>query len=216
MVELTENDEVVPLMLKYMHKQRHIDIKTLDFNALKGLADAAEKYSIYPAMDICKLRMEYAGCYALSRLRDDAFLDVLGYAAKHSYSDICDLCAPATLGTSLTIARLALGPLSTLKWATYREGFLDILRTQSTPPVAQHVLHKGGSAICDVWKEIDIQSRVMTRVLADPECLLSTAWKDEMIALFLACPYCARRVKAWLDGMMRSASTLPVFSEVVV
>ncbi|TFK67468.1 hypothetical protein BDN72DRAFT_770649, partial [Pluteus cervinus] len=203
-VELTENDEVVPVMLKYMHKQRQPDIKKMDFKVLKGLAEASEKYFIYSAMDICKIQME-----SFAKVHP---LDVLNYAAKHYYPEICDLCAPATLGMSLKKVQLALGPTNALRWATYREGFLDIIRTQNTPPVVQH---KGGFMTCELWKEVDIQSRVMRRVLADPQCLLSVSWRSEMLALFSECQHCMIRVTLWVDGMRRSAITLPVFSEVV-
>ncbi|TFK67469.1 hypothetical protein BDN72DRAFT_770636, partial [Pluteus cervinus] len=107
-VELPENDAVVLLMLKYMHKQRQPDLKKLEFKVFRGLAEAAEKYFIYAAMDVCRMQMQsFAKTHPL---------EVLGYAAKHDYPEICDLCAPATLGMSLKKIQGVLTPADTLRW----------------------------------------------------------------------------------------------------
>ncbi|KAF9524872.1 hypothetical protein CPB83DRAFT_945509 [Crepidotus variabilis] len=59
-VELSETADVLQLMLYFMHHVRQPELKNLDFKVLAGLAEAAEKYSIFTAMDLCKIHMELA------------------------------------------------------------------------------------------------------------------------------------------------------------
>jgi class 3 adenylate cyclase len=56
-VDLTEPSSVLELLLQYMYRQPQPDLTTVCFSDLKGLAEAAEKYQVYPAMEICKMMM---------------------------------------------------------------------------------------------------------------------------------------------------------------
>lgn len=130
-VHLPENDEVVTLMLKFMHKQRQPDLWKLEFRVLKGLAEAAEKYFIYSAIDICHFFMRYVlrghhyaqpfiplmvkfiFCREFVKIYP---LEVLGYAAKFDYSELADACAPRTLAESFEKINEELGPANALKW----------------------------------------------------------------------------------------------------
>lgn len=57
-IRVEENSAVLSLLLRYMHLCAQPDPKTIPFNTLEQLANAVEKYLIYSAMAICKLRME--------------------------------------------------------------------------------------------------------------------------------------------------------------
>ena len=56
-VELPETSEVLELLLQFMRKQRQPDIKEVPFHVLAGLAEAAEKYEVYSAMQPCHIYM---------------------------------------------------------------------------------------------------------------------------------------------------------------
>jgi hypothetical protein len=69
-VLMEENSDVLRLMLHYMHP--HLpqpDSKAIPFSVLEPLANAVEKYLIYPAMEVCKLRMEYVNLMVTSSIR---------------------------------------------------------------------------------------------------------------------------------------------------
>lgn len=57
-VHLPESSEVVSLLLQYMHHHRQPDSEEIPFTILEGLAEAVEKYVIYSAMEVCKIRMK--------------------------------------------------------------------------------------------------------------------------------------------------------------
>jgi|ERR1700722_10052190 hypothetical protein len=49
-VHLTEPAAVLDLLLQYVHNQPPPDLEEVDFKVLMGLADAARKYEVYPAI----------------------------------------------------------------------------------------------------------------------------------------------------------------------
>jgi hypothetical protein len=58
-VPLTESAEVLELLLQFMYRQRQPNLRTIEFTTLAGLAEAAEKYEVFAAIDICLRCMEY-------------------------------------------------------------------------------------------------------------------------------------------------------------
>jgi hypothetical protein len=58
-VPLLESAIVLELLFKYMYPQRTPDLKKVEFTVLAKLAEAAEKYQVFGAMDICNTRMGY-------------------------------------------------------------------------------------------------------------------------------------------------------------
>lgn len=93
----------------------------------------------------------------------------------------------------------------------YREGFLKVIRS---PPSLIVVLHKGGAITCDLWRDLDFQSRVFKQLLADPALLVSEIWKVETLRLVADCSHCTARVKHYVATLQSSAAALPHFSAV--
>jgi len=56
-VTLQESAKVLHLLLKYTHHTRQPSLDDISFTLLASLAEAVEKYMIYSAMEICKLKM---------------------------------------------------------------------------------------------------------------------------------------------------------------
>jgi hypothetical protein len=54
---LEEAADVLHLMLQYTHHVRQPSLDTIPFTLLAALTEAAEKYMIYSAMEICKMKM---------------------------------------------------------------------------------------------------------------------------------------------------------------
>ena len=56
-VSLEETAEVLRLMLRYTHNTRLRSLDGITFSLLASLAEAAEKYMIYSAVEFCKIQM---------------------------------------------------------------------------------------------------------------------------------------------------------------
>jgi hypothetical protein len=57
MVHLTEPCRVLRILFGFVHPRRHPDVEELDFNELEELAEAAEKYEVFSAINVCKMQM---------------------------------------------------------------------------------------------------------------------------------------------------------------
>ena len=56
-VVLEETADVLCLMLRYAHHIRPPNLDIIPFTLLASLAEAVEKYTMYSAMEFCKLKM---------------------------------------------------------------------------------------------------------------------------------------------------------------
>ncbi|KAF8825091.1 hypothetical protein HHX47_DHR7000341 [Lentinula edodes] len=81
-VELSEDSDVVMLLLKFMHHQPQPDLSLLASKLLIKFANAAEKYGVYCATGVCKVMIGIS-------VNDQPF-DAFLYAQKHGYSSIMD------------------------------------------------------------------------------------------------------------------------------
>ena len=57
-VELTESDDVLRLLLIYSHNYPHDDLRELDASKLVAFANAADKYGNFFALGACKVAMK--------------------------------------------------------------------------------------------------------------------------------------------------------------
>jgi BTB/POZ domain len=58
-VPLLENSAVLELLLQFMYRQPQPDLKTVGFETLAALAEAAEKYQVYSATTLCNIFMQF-------------------------------------------------------------------------------------------------------------------------------------------------------------
>lgn len=97
-VMLSEESDVLMLLLKFLHKQPQPDLSLLASKLLIKLANAAEKYGVYCATGVCKVMVGLVmftvmllGSQMFSRLSvEDQPFDAFLYAQKHGYSSILD------------------------------------------------------------------------------------------------------------------------------
>lgn len=54
---LSERAVVLEVLFAFMHPNRHPDLEDKDFALVAEVAEAAEKYQVYPAMNVCRRRM---------------------------------------------------------------------------------------------------------------------------------------------------------------
>lgn len=58
LVPLTERAEVLDLLFRYMYPQRPPDLTSIPFASFADLAEAAEKYQLYVAIEFCRMLMK--------------------------------------------------------------------------------------------------------------------------------------------------------------
>jgi len=56
-VPLPEDATTLELLFQFIYPKRHPDLALTPFEILCPLAEAAEKYEVYSAMNICSIRM---------------------------------------------------------------------------------------------------------------------------------------------------------------
>jgi hypothetical protein len=67
-VQLVEPAAVLELLFQYFYPQRQPNLQLVEFEVLNRLAEAVEKYQVYPALDHCKTFMQCANsCYRIDR-----------------------------------------------------------------------------------------------------------------------------------------------------
>ncbi|RDB27139.1 hypothetical protein Hypma_004596 [Hypsizygus marmoreus] len=79
-VDLTEDSTTLELLFQFVYPKRHPDLDSIPFIHLARVAEAAEKYEVFPAVNICKIRMRGV----LPRHP----LEIACYADRHGYRDI--------------------------------------------------------------------------------------------------------------------------------
>ncbi|KAH9915334.1 uncharacterized protein B0H18DRAFT_1124990 [Fomitopsis serialis] len=129
-VLLGEKASTLELLFQYVYRQRQPDLGKLDAEELALLAEAAEKYCIYSAMEVCKIYMQAA----IPKIP----MDVLLYAARHGYTELCDEAAPHTINMDAEVVMRRLDSRMFLNWILYRESRLRFLLDLHRPNVHIH------------------------------------------------------------------------------
>lgn len=57
-IHMTETALTLELLFQFCYPDRHPDVEMLGFSEFAILAEAAEKYQVFSAMNICKIRMK--------------------------------------------------------------------------------------------------------------------------------------------------------------
>ncbi|TEB21270.1 hypothetical protein FA13DRAFT_1819702 [Coprinellus micaceus] len=143
-VDLAESGDVLALLVHFMHKCRHPNLANLmkakpPRKRLFALAEAAEKYMVYPAMSVCNLRIA-------ERMEDD-LLNTFAYATKFDYLDIADKVAPHLIDMNAALIRRSLAGAHSnvlLAWFCYREQFLEIADAMAADPQELSLEEVGG------------------------------------------------------------------------
>ncbi|KAJ7775353.1 hypothetical protein B0H16DRAFT_1756623 [Mycena metata] len=98
-VELAKMSATLELLFHFMYPQRQPTLETTPFEVLNQLAEAAEKYQVFHAMNIWYIRMKYCVIGLALGMVQQHPGEVAVYAAKHDYPDL--LCEAAPLIISL-------------------------------------------------------------------------------------------------------------------
>ncbi|KAJ7722476.1 hypothetical protein B0H14DRAFT_3006360 [Mycena olivaceomarginata] len=117
-VDLMENSETLELLFQFTYPQRHPTLDTTPFPILEALAEAAEKYQVFAAMNICHI-LAFVHAYPMALAQ---------YAAKHDYpSLLCDI-APTMISLPLEDVVPMLPPHLILAWIRYVHEWTKVLQ----------------------------------------------------------------------------------------
>ncbi|KAH6909350.1 hypothetical protein BKA70DRAFT_1149303 [Coprinopsis sp. MPI-PUGE-AT-0042] len=118
-VPLSEPAAVLELLFAFIYPKRHPDLEGLKFDEVLKLSEAAEKYEVFSAMNVCRRRM-----------RDFASsnpLEVCLYGARHDYLDVVKETAEAAALLPLPRVVRLLPPRMFLPWVEYRAKWDKVL-----------------------------------------------------------------------------------------
>ncbi|KIM42586.1 hypothetical protein M413DRAFT_444292 [Hebeloma cylindrosporum] len=124
-IELEEPSTVLEILFQFVHpppeSKRYLqpDIRSLEQDLFFAVAEAAEKYIVYGAMNLFMTRMR--------QLTQDYPVDILRHACKHGYRDLADIVAPNTLSYTLSVVAPKLTTIL-YHWVIYYDLWLDIYR----------------------------------------------------------------------------------------
>ncbi|KAJ6485189.1 hypothetical protein DFH09DRAFT_1458271 [Mycena vulgaris] len=113
-VELTESSVTLELLFQFMYPQRHPALNTTPFEILYPLAEASEKYQVFPAMNICHIR--------LRDMVPEHPVEVAVYAAQHDYPNLVSEVAPMMVSMDSVEVVEMLPPYLVLPWVRLTVG----------------------------------------------------------------------------------------------
>ncbi|KAL0947734.1 hypothetical protein HGRIS_013817 [Hohenbuehelia grisea] len=201
-VDLPEDECTLDLLFQYMYRQRHPNLQGLRFQTLEKLAEAAEKYEVFAAMDPCSIHMILIA--VISQLRVGRHpLEVFLYAMKHDYPDLADRAAPLLLAFSKKIQKETPTHVR-LRWLLYMEAWNNILRTELP------ALLKCNSCPCAGWDRA--QLRTYKKFNFEPRLLADLRWLSETSPAVSPC--CLPRLSAIRVGLEEAVKQIPKFSAI--
>ncbi|KAJ7095647.1 hypothetical protein C8R44DRAFT_684383, partial [Mycena epipterygia] len=144
-VELIETSVTLELLFQFMYPQRHPALNTTPFEVLHPLAEAAEKYQVFPAMNICHIR--------LRDMVHEHPVEVAVYAAKHDYPYLVSEVAPMMLSMPPVDVITILPSYLVLPWIRYVQEWTRVLQTVALqlPNAAQNYHSNGDDCNRSTW-----------------------------------------------------------------
>ncbi|KAK7038590.1 hypothetical protein R3P38DRAFT_2906626 [Favolaschia claudopus] len=119
-VELTETSTTLELLFQFIYPQRHPALDTTPFDILYPLAEASEKYQVFPAMNICHIR--------LRDMVQQHPAEISVYAAKHNYPYLVSHVAPMMIGMDPIKVAQILPPHLIVPWTRYIQEWIRVHR----------------------------------------------------------------------------------------
>lgn len=198
-ISLTENSSVLELLFQFIYPMHHPNLGGTPFSTICMLSEAAEKYEVYAAMNICSIRMQLV----LPKYADV----VIAYAVKHDYQDILRKAAPLMLNKPLNeiIANMPMNLV--IPWVQYYEHWNHVLQLAISYP--NRWKSRWGSTCCT---STDICVSVLQVVCR----LISVQSLQNLDAVFnigsACCNDTASKMVAWRHSVEVSMKVIPEFS----
>ncbi|KAF9457613.1 hypothetical protein BDZ94DRAFT_1326123 [Collybia nuda] len=120
-VQLPETSATLELLFQFIYPTRHPGLASTPFETLAPLAEAAEKYEVFAAMNVCQIRM-------MNMLPNYAE-EIMAYAVKHDYLDIMYSAAPLLLEKPLESVLAEFPPAIAIAWTRYHATWSTCVRS---------------------------------------------------------------------------------------
>ncbi|KAJ7759376.1 hypothetical protein DFH07DRAFT_957985 [Mycena maculata] len=206
-VDLTETSATLELLFQFMYPRRHPSLDTTPFEVLEPLAEAAEKYQVFPAMNICHIRMR--------DMVNDHPVAVAVYAAKHDYPYLVSEVAPMMLSMPPVDVISMLPPYLVLPWTRYVQEWTDILQTIALADVSSAVgSHLNGQNCNRVWPvfALGCMQRLGAGVhtLRSLDKVFDISTERAMLGVPNDC--CTNALKEWRERIEAGIAQIPKFN----
>ncbi|KAJ7186186.1 hypothetical protein C8R46DRAFT_391486 [Mycena filopes] len=183
-IELEETAVTLELLFRFMYPERHPGLDTTPFEVLAPLAEAAEKYQVFPAMNICHIR--------LRDMVHEHPVEVAVYASKHDYPYLVSEVAPMMIAMPPPKVIEMLPPHLILPWIRYVQEWTTV-HNSALVPSGGSLPHNPEEYVLDPYDRYD----------APPHC----AWSNRVI-------YCLQRLGVGVQSLrlldeIFDMSTLP-------
>jgi len=121
---LKESAAVLHILFDFMGPGKHPALEDEPFHIQLAVAEAAEKYSVFSAMNFCRYMLRYEFIFQFSSFPNVWFsqtlplhsLDILAFATRHQYDGLINKAAPLVLQMRLLDVLEALPNDWTLPW----------------------------------------------------------------------------------------------------
>ncbi|KAJ6503105.1 hypothetical protein DFH09DRAFT_1201855 [Mycena vulgaris] len=201
-VDLIETSATLELLFQFMYPQRHPALDTTPFEILEPLVEAAEKYQVFPAMNICHIHMR--------DMVQDHPVAVAAYAAKHDYPYLVSEAAPMMISMLLVDVIEMLPPDLVLPWVRYAHKSALVLDTIALVLPRDDISHTSGSR-CSDWTRVALPR--MSRLGAGIHSLrsLDRAFDSPEVPRALK-ECCKEDLMKWRRRMEAGITRIPKFS----
>ncbi|KAJ7684121.1 hypothetical protein DFH06DRAFT_1154795 [Mycena polygramma] len=142
-VPLSESAATLELLFQFIYPRRHPGLDQIAFADLAALAEAAEKYQVFSAMNICRIRMR--------DVLPNHAPEILTYAAKHDYPFLVYEAAPYTFDVPLSEVVAMLPAHMILPWVRYIDAWNAVLHDAIAVRQRTHYNNVQGTQ-CRFWK----------------------------------------------------------------
>ncbi|KAF5380018.1 hypothetical protein D9615_006290 [Tricholomella constricta] len=133
-VALPEPCLTLELVFKFLYPERRSKIESsTSFELLDAVAEAAEKYQVFAAMDACEILMRNTLPQNADR--------ILLYAVKHGYNDIVDAAAIPLLDHPFEEVMNKLPNSLIRPWATHHQKWTVVQQKACTWPIITHYVY---------------------------------------------------------------------------
>jgi len=126
---LQESASVLNILFGFLGPGRHPALEKESFDVQLAVAEAAEKYSVFSAMNFCRYMFGYVhmlhGVAVLtvifSHILPQHSLEILAFATRHRYEELISSAAPPLLQTRLLDVLQALPAGWTVPWVRFHQ-----------------------------------------------------------------------------------------------
>ncbi|KAH9837786.1 uncharacterized protein C8Q71DRAFT_754484 [Rhodofomes roseus] len=192
-VSLTESASTLELLFQFMYRQEQPDVRQLQSTELFDLAEAVEKYRVFPALQVCNMAMAAAVPVAP--------VTVLMYALRHNHPALCNAAASEVRGSG-SVGIISLDEAFLGSWLAYCSVFKEALKNARQAPGL--VVHKGGRKKCDTWKAFQLRMDGSIESLCRQDDIRfqeTFAWLERLTD---DCYQCYTRARQWRKVIVRS------------